>query len=317
MKRVAVARVAGAITIGAALATSGSIANAEDGVDINQVAELVGEAAPGADSLLVPTETSGADWTFSVQGGTEVTVPTEPGDAVTIGAADGGLSLEVSLPAEIALEDADVASDGSVVFADAGAGVHAVVQVIDDASVRFATVLESDDAPSEYSYDLGELTPVLAPDGSVDLYREVPAVGAAVLVGTVEAPWAVDAGGLPVATSYSVDGHSLVQHVAHDSSSAYPITADPKLTKTWWNTTIYFNRSETKRIGDRAPLASILAFLPSTIAKAVGAYLVTSSGLFDYYYSNGQCGKMVSYGSGLGVYFPQQYGGSEAGGYCK
>jgi len=241
----------------------------------------------------------------------EVLVPSDASDGITVSGAGLG-ELTLGLPFA---EDATLVDAGNVVVYDNGNDSSTVPLVNDDGSVQVLTTITSADAPTQYAYPLG------LPDGSIlaltaDGGAEVIS-GDGFVTTVIEAPWAYDANGNAVATHYVVDGDTMVQIIDHGPQTAYPVVADPKLTKTWWNTTIYFNRSETKRIGDRAPLATILAFVPSAIAKAVGAYLTASAGLFNYYYSNGQCGKMVSYGSGLGAYFPQQYGGSEAGGYCK
>ena len=42
-------------------------------------------------------------------------------------------------------------------------------------------------------------------------------------------PWAFDATGAAVTTWFEIDGTSIVQHVAHDSSVTYPVVADPWL----------------------------------------------------------------------------------------
>lgn len=49
-------------------------------------------------------------------------------------------------------------------------------------------------------------------------------------VATVDAPWAVDANGVPVATRFEVDGNVITQVVDLDEATAFPVTADPS----WW-----------------------------------------------------------------------------------
>lgn len=51
-------------------------------------------------------------------------------------------------------------------------------------------------------------------------------------IGTIEAPWAVDAKGQPVGTAYSIDGNTLVQTVEIQADTAFPVVADPSFS--WW-----------------------------------------------------------------------------------
>lgn len=51
-------------------------------------------------------------------------------------------------------------------------------------------------------------------------------------IGTIDAPWAVDANGQPVETAYSIEGHTLVQTVEIQADTAFPVIADPSFS--WW-----------------------------------------------------------------------------------
>lgn len=57
----------------------------------------------------------------------------------------------------------------------------------------------------------------------------IEADGTQFTLGHVEAPWAVDADGTRLATSYSLDGGTLTQHV-NTTGAAYPIVTDPAVT---------------------------------------------------------------------------------------
>ncbi|WP_152659558.1 hypothetical protein [Demequina salsinemoris] len=50
-------------------------------------------------------------------------------------------------------------------------------------------------------------------------------------VASVAAPWAVDANGEALDTSYELDGSTLTQVIQTDDSTAFPVTADPAV---WW-----------------------------------------------------------------------------------
>lgn len=51
------------------------------------------------------------------------------------------------------------------------------------------------------------------------------------VIGTIAAPWAVDAEGRSLPTRYVLDGQVLRQVIETDESTRYPVTADPSF---WW-----------------------------------------------------------------------------------
>ncbi|MFE7196542.1 hypothetical protein [Microbacterium oxydans] len=50
------------------------------------------------------------------------------------------------------------------------------------------------------------------------------------VLGSFAAPWAKDSAGKDVPTRYELNGQTLTQVVDHDSSSTYPVVADPTYT---------------------------------------------------------------------------------------
>ena len=83
-----------------------------------------------------------------------------------------------------------------------------------------------------------------------------------VLLASIAAPWAVDALGRQLATSYSLHGNTLVQQV-ETKGAVYPIVADPSITRKWYGWQVRFNHNETRimAIGS-AGVAAIAAVLP-------------------------------------------------------
>ncbi|WP_055473308.1 DNRLRE domain-containing protein [Streptomyces pathocidini] len=128
---------------------------------------------------------------------------------------------------------------GNVVYTSSGP-VDAVVQPTTDGGSRTLNIIKNGSAP--HDYETGFVIPagmkvVTHDDGSVSLYSEgdedaekAPQKEPA---GFFDAPWAKDANGKDVSTSYKVVGNKLVQHVDFDSNSAFPIVIDPS----WWSTT--------------------------------------------------------------------------------
>lgn len=87
--------------------------------------------------------------------------------------------------------------------------------------------VEGSSAPREYRFDLG------LPEGSVATVSEDGSVritdDGGQPLGLVHAPWAYDANGVKVPTSFSLVGSDLVQTIAHDTTTAYPVKADPSI----------------------------------------------------------------------------------------
>lgn len=305
--------IAGGLAAVAVTLTATPASAVDDQASANDIAKVIAEAAPAGESVASAVKVSHTQANFA-NGVADIVVPLDAEQRLSV--TGNGLDLSISLPEALNVRDGVVASDGTVVFEQDGDGAHAAVQVLDDGSLRLQTVLDSPEAPSTYTYDYGDgIELSLSDDGSVEIV-DATTDGVWTVVGHIDAPWATDADGADVPTHYTVDGSTLTQHVEHGSLFTYPVTADPRHTYTWWNRTTYFNRYETKRIADRAIVGVIGNYIPWLPARVVAGYLTAWAGLFAYYHSNGQCGKVVSFGAS-GTPAPLQYGGSEAGGYCR
>ncbi|RRQ87901.1 hypothetical protein CQW44_07765 [Streptomyces griseofuscus] len=126
---------------------------------------------------------------------------------------------------------------GNVVYTSSGP-VDTVVQPTVDGGSRTLNIIKDGSAPHDYTTGFtipAGMKAVTHDDGSVSLYAEgdenaekAPSSDAAAFF---DAPWAKDAHGNDVPTTYKVVGNTLVQHVGADS--AFPIVIDPS----WWSTT--------------------------------------------------------------------------------
>ncbi|MGV9382292.1 hypothetical protein ACWDRB_41225 [Nonomuraea sp. NPDC003707] len=114
---------------------------------------------------------------------------------------------------------------------------------------RAMTVIHGASAPTEYRF------PISAPEGSM---LEVEEDDGTVLIynndfylAEIDLPWAKDANGNPVPTSYRVEGMTLIQTVEH-AGAAYPVVADPalKLQCEWWKAMcrVIFSKKLTSQI---------------------------------------------------------------------
>lgn len=156
-----------------------------------------------------------------------VDVPSNLTTGVTFTAPDGG-TLTIS-PSDVSTaEQAAPLPRGGVVFPDEDSA-HSVIVV--DQGVQMLTTMMSPDAPTRHSYDLD-----LAPGQQLQLVDDgvvvTDADGSVIL--SAAAPWATDAEGNAVPTTYEVDGSTLTQVVEHTTvDAAYPIVADPIWLAPW------------------------------------------------------------------------------------
>lgn len=199
--------------------------------------------APDAENLLVATEAG------------LVSLPESTAGTIEIQSATEGLDVSVSLPHELAPQgsEAVVSPDGSVAY------VHplqpdAVVQVLDE-SIRVMTVIENSSQSNTFTYDFGPgAYAEVNDDGSASVFQTTVLPEGDVIdieVASVSAPWALDASGNPVATSYSTNAEGyLIQTVdLPEDSRAYPVVADPQTTLiNPFQVRIRWNRAETATI---------------------------------------------------------------------
>ncbi|MDZ7577969.1 MAG: hypothetical protein U0904_07340 [Candidatus Nanopelagicales bacterium] len=291
-------------------------AGAQDPTD--DVAGLIAKVAPDQPEVIAPS--AEGKKLVAEAGDVTVSVPVNPDKAITLNPSSEGkstaLALKVNLPEEVSAGPGRVATDGTVVYEATGDGADAAVQVLQDGSVRLQTITPAPGGPDEFTYTFGEgVSPVSTKDGGIELLQDTGEV--ALTVGTVGQAWAVDANGTEVATKYKIEGDELIQTVTPGPGAVYPIVADPKITRAWWNTTVYFKRKETRRIGDGLTgLAMVAVAIPDpTIMKIVGAGAGLGWAYVRWIYSSGKCLKFVYVMNAANVWEP--YGGDEAGGYCK
>ncbi len=170
-----------------------------------------------------PTSTSKGHQ--GVSSGVVADLPTVASGQVTVTSRTSSRSLSIGLPLTAAAS-AKVAASGAVVYSDPDRGAAAGVRVF-DSGVQIATVLGSASSPRSFNY------PVALPSGA---HIEVLGNGGLVFVsadgnslGGFSPPWATDANGKAVATTYQVQGNTVVQQVQTEESTSYPVVADPYL----------------------------------------------------------------------------------------
>ncbi|MFF0416508.1 hypothetical protein ACFYUY_39530 [Kitasatospora sp. NPDC004745] len=312
--RVTSAAVAAA-TAGALLLSIAPGAQAADNPTRNERAARTVEAATGTSDLARATDAPGAAAAARTQQG-DATVtaqaPTDSAGTIRLTAPDGtraGLGLPQA-PGRRAVEGAR-AGAGTVVYRDASESTDVAVQLTSDGGARAIATLKDSNAPAEQRYELSlpEGTEAVADgSGGYDLIRPVEG-GAAVAVGRIDAPWAKDAQGSPVATGYRLEGNTLVQRVDTTEGTAFPVVADPKVTWGIVTGTIYFNRGETRSIALGGGLgATAVAAIPGGITTVVGVTMAAITARAAAAYDRGRC---------LKIKLPHVYPDHYAGGYCQ
>lgn len=108
--------------------------------------------------------------------------------------------------------------------------------------VQVLTVLDEGNTAS-FDLDLPDGLDLIPIGEGLSVQADGPA--GPVELAVIESPWAVDAEGHRLDTSYSLQGGTLVQSVDTEGA-AYPITLDPYVVTKWYGAQIRFSRSETK-----------------------------------------------------------------------
>lgn len=309
-------RIAGGVL--AAVMTTGSLLAVAPVATASDVAAVAGQAAgvieraTGTGDLApsVSLQDSAATATTDTgSGNVTVEVPKTASGDVRVTGPDGS-TLAVSLP-----ETKDVtghkAGAGTVVYPSAANSTDIAVQPTTDGGARALVTLKNSSAPTQHRFTLdlpagSELTP--NDEAGYDIVKGSGHGGKFVL-GKIDAPWAKDAQGRDVPTSYKLEGTTLVQEVTTDKNTAYPVVADPKWTWGIVSGTVYFNKQETRHMaGNASFVAAAFAFAPPPfnvygVLNAANIARVGSNSASD-----GKCVKVK-----VPTFWPDSY----TGGYCK
>ncbi|MFK0071678.1 hypothetical protein [Arthrobacter woluwensis] len=115
-------------------------------------------------------------------------------------------------------------------------------------------VINTPTAPSEYKFIVGDVNTKLSlnKNGSVTVKNV-----AGEQVNNILPPWAKDATGKQLPTSYAVQGNVITQKVNHQGAQ-YPVVADPSYGCGIGWCSMYFNRQETNNIANTPGTAQAL-----------------------------------------------------------
>ncbi|MEW2488173.1 DNRLRE domain-containing protein [Streptomyces sp. NPDC048411] len=174
------------------------------------------------------TPASSSNSTYAAIAETEtgtVTVPWETSGTIQVKPEDipaVGIGLKEDRPRAVTI-------NGSVIHSDPAGPVDTVVQPTLNGGSRTLQVIKNANAPHEFraSVNIAAGSSLRQEaDGSVVIVSANPNEP----VAAIAAPWAKDANGKSLATSYRLEGGILIQTVSFDANTAFPVVADP-----WWN----------------------------------------------------------------------------------
>lgn len=181
-------------------------------------------------------------------------------EAVGLSAEDA-TNLVAGVSATADSEEAVVALGDFELTVTAPAGKESATTILPD-GVRVMSMLSEGESSASFTIELPSGAS-LVPDGDgFDVV--VVADGTRISLGQIEAPWAVDANGTRLPTSYTLNGAALTQHV-DTTGAAYPVVADPAVTVgvgadgpgVYWN--MYGYQAKTIQAASASAVALALA----------------------------------------------------------
>ncbi|MFF5205779.1 hypothetical protein [Streptosporangium sp. NPDC000396] len=247
---------------------------------ITAVPDVIAETVPGTAKLTGDSLSDGV--TLTAPGITTLTAP-DGGAATTVPSGDP-LTLSVAMPAateplanqgSAAAEPGDFGTTGLAASTTDLPSTSVAVQSLAD-GLRLMTVARDANAPAKTSFDLTlpeGATLRTTTDSETD---DTTGAGIAVVrngavIGEVTAPWAHDATGRKLPTSYTVEGNRVTQVVDY-TGAVFPVVADPRLSF-GWNVYVTWNRSEVWNYRNKVSyvqgLLSVCAAIPHAAAKVI------------------------------------------------
>lgn len=234
------------VIVGSACAVSMVLANvtfATAFVDSNySVAAKAIDALNEVDSKLVATAAASATDADSAARTAMADIPADPAQGVILHTSDGSF-ITIDLPNAQNLGRGIKQANGMVLYPGINEADQVVVPTATGA--QFLTLINGVEAPEDYGY------PVTIPAGG---RIELSSDGSAIILDTsskpvavIALPWAVDAKELKVATKFTTNGTTLVQHITHKTAQVtYPVIADPSVSFGAINFTLWYGKQEVK-----------------------------------------------------------------------
>ncbi len=210
--------------------------------NLTTVAAALGSSGADAGSA-TNWSSNGSSPVTAYNNGMTVSLPETANGQVSL--SKDGVSVGMGIPYGPGSGNGQNIGNATTVYSG-GAPDVAVAAQADTTGAREAITITGANAPTTYAFPLtipagASLVPDSNGDGGYSI-QSTPSNGVTIQYGKIGAPWAKDANGNPVPTSYSIQGSTLVQTVTFTSSTAFPVVADPMLTLGWY-LYLYFSGS--------------------------------------------------------------------------
>lgn len=185
--------------------------------------------------------------------------------------AVGQPTLEAPVASQDGLE-VDPETLGASIELIPGAGVTVVPEDVGNSAsrvtqngVQVLTVLE-EGSEARFDVDIPAGTRLVDTGaGGFDVVADGPE--GPVELATITAPWAVDADGRELPSSYSLAGGQLVQTV-DTRDATYPIVADPSIERKWYGFQVRFSKNETRTMAAGSGGVLVVAkYIPHPVVK--------------------------------------------------
>lgn len=113
-------------------------------------------------------------------------------------------------------------SNGIVAYDDSSRASSQLIQPL-SAGFRVIRILENSQASEDYTYEIS------IPKGAVlePVFGSIRVVRGDEIIGSLKTPWALDALGNELPTSYALDGNRVTQHIDVTEDTVFPVVADP------------------------------------------------------------------------------------------
>lgn len=225
---------------------------------------------------------------------THILIPKKGSGEIALSIGEDEICM--SLPEEVAKCGGVPSKDGYIVY-DSQDNVDVIIQTLEENlssnevrnTVRTMISIENIDAPREYYFDYnlpeGYRLVMGSELGNDEIANEAVGIinkeGYAVAI--IDSPWAKDVNGEEIRTSYSIRDNTIIQTIAFDENSHFPILADPStIVDSKIDSITYNKETDWVEVG----------------GQPKGGYVFKTGGSVGWYYGTGES-KTMSFSATL------------------
>lgn len=208
-------------------------------------------------------------------------------DGLSVGSGKAGTSTRVTRLLPIPQQSSRALTEGGIAVYSNTRDSAFVLSTAQRGSNAGYVVITGPAAPTSYDFELfvddAPAALVLLENGGVAVFDE-----AGERANSVAAPWAIDANGALISTSFSVNGNILTQTVNHEGA-IYPVIGDPRLECDQLWCTLLLSKYETAQMADSALNAGIVCIFFGPGAPACAVLVIGGWAMANIARANGLC----------------------------